>query len=55
MALQDIFVFDRVGIDESGRVRGTFCATGVCPRFTDRAGHFWQPPAPALFESRVEV
>ena len=45
MALQDIFVFDRVGIDESGRVRGTFRVTGVCPRFADRLG-FWQPPAP---------
>ena len=36
IALQDIFVFDRIGIDENGRVRGTFKATGVRPRFVER-------------------
>ena len=55
MALQDIFVFERVGIDENGRVRGTFRATGVRPRFADRLSTSGSCLRPALFESRVEV
>ena len=55
MALQDIFVFERVGIDENGRVRGTFRATGVRPRFADRLATSGSRLRPALFESRVEV
>ena len=31
IAMQDIFSFDRSGIDESGKVRGLFHATGVRP------------------------
>ena len=33
---QDIFTFDQKTIDEDGRVRGTFRATGVRPRFASR-------------------
>src|SRR5437762_7229713 len=29
ISMQDIFVFDRLGIDESGKVRGMFRATGI--------------------------
>jgi pilus assembly protein CpaF len=55
IAIQDIFVFDRSGIDENGRVRGTFRATGVRPRFADRLATSGSRLRPALFESRVEV
>ena len=34
--MQDIFVFDRLGIDESGKVRGMFRATGIRPKFAER-------------------
>jgi pilus assembly protein CpaF len=34
--LQDIFIFDRAGVDEQGRVQGTFRATGVQPRIMER-------------------
>jgi len=53
--MQDIFVFDRVGIDESGRVRGVFRATGVRPGFADRLATGGCRLRPALFTSRMEV
>jgi pilus assembly protein CpaF len=53
--MQDIFVFDRTGIDENGKVRGSFRATGVRPHFADRLATSGARLRPALFESRIEV
>ena len=53
--MQDIFIFDRTGIDEKGRVRGSFRATGTRPRFADRLATSGARLRPALFESRTEV
>jgi pilus assembly protein CpaF len=36
ITMQDIFVFEREGVDEAGNVIGSFKATGIRPRFTDR-------------------
>jgi len=55
IAMQDIFSFDRSGIDESGRVRGVFRATGIRPTFADRLATSGARLRPALFESRTEV
>ncbi len=55
IGLQDVFVFDRTGIDESGKVRGVFRATGIRPRFADRLATGGCRLRPALFESRMEV
>ena len=55
LAMQDIFVFERYGIDESGKVKGTFRATGVRPKFADRLAITGCRLRPALFESRMEV
>jgi len=55
IAMQDIFVFERKGIDESGRVRGVFHATGIRPRFADRLATAGCRLRPATFESKVEV
>jgi pilus assembly protein CpaF len=55
ISMQDIFVFDRVGIDESGKVRGLFRATGIRPQFADRLATGGCRLRPALFESRMEV
>ena len=55
IGLQDVFVFDRTGIDESGKVRGVFHATGIRPRFADRLATGGCRLRPALFESRMEV
>ena len=53
--MQDIFVFDRQGIDETGRVRGIFHATGIRPKFAERLATSGNRLRPALFESRLEV
>ena len=55
IAMQDIFVFDRVGLDESGRVKGAFRATGIRPKFAERLATGGCRLRPALFESRMEV
>jgi pilus assembly protein CpaF len=55
IAMQDIFVFERRGIDETGKVRGTFRATGVRPHFSERLASYGARLRAALFDSRTEV
>jgi pilus assembly protein CpaF len=53
--MQDIFTFDRVGIDETGKVRGQFKATGIRPKFADKLAIAGYRLRPTLFESKVEI
>jgi len=55
IALRDVFVFDRSGIDESGKVRGVFHSTGHPPHFAERLATAGCRLSPKLFESRMEV
>jgi pilus assembly protein CpaF len=55
IAMQDIFTFDRTGIDENGKVRGVFRATGIRPQFAERLATSGARLRPALFESKAEV
>ena len=55
IAMQDIFSFDRTGIDENGKVRGAFRATGVRPKFAERLATSGARLRPALFDSKSEV
>jgi pilus assembly protein CpaF len=55
IAIQDIFLFERIGIDESGKVKGVFKATGLRPRFAERLATAGCRLRPALFESKMEV
>jgi pilus assembly protein CpaF len=55
ICMQDIFVFDRIGIDENGKVKGAFRATGIRPHFAERLATAGCRLRPALFESRMEV
>jgi pilus assembly protein CpaF len=55
IAMQDIFSFDRTGIDEIGKVRGAFRATGLRPKFAERLATAGARLRPALFESKAEV
>ncbi len=55
ISMQDIFVFERQGIDESGKVRGAFRAVGIRPKFAERLATAGCRLRPALFESRMEV
>ena len=36
ITMQDLFVFEKTGLDEEGRVRGRFRATGIRPKCSDR-------------------
>ncbi|MBZ5654739.1 MAG: CpaF family protein [Acidobacteriia bacterium] len=55
ISMQDVFIFDRTGIDESGRVRGVFKATGAAPKFAERLAIAGCRLNPAMFESTLEV
>jgi pilus assembly protein CpaF len=55
ICMQEIFMFERYGIDESGKVRGVFRATGIRPKFADRLATAGCRLRPALFDSRMEV
>ncbi|HXC44617.1 MAG TPA: CpaF family protein [Candidatus Dormibacteraeota bacterium] len=55
ITMQDIFVFERRGIDDSGKVRGVFRATGVRPHFSERLATYGARLRAALFESRTEI
>jgi len=53
--LQDLFVFEKMGLTSEGKVLGRFAATGIRPRFYEKlqaAGHRLDG---ALFEELVEV
>ena len=36
ITLQDIFLFEKTGVTDAGKVRGRFRATGIRPKFYDR-------------------
>ena len=55
IAMQDIFEFERQSVDENGKVRGIFRATGIRPQFADRLATAGARLRPALFEAKVEV
>jgi pilus assembly protein CpaF len=49
ISMQDIFVFDRHGVDEEGKILGRYAATGVRPRFAERCRIYGAPLAEELF------
>jgi pilus assembly protein CpaF len=55
ISMQDIFSFERIGIDESGKIRGTFKASGIRPRFAERLATAGCRLRPAMFDSRMEI
>ncbi|PYV54087.1 MAG: pilus assembly protein CpaF [Acidobacteria bacterium] len=55
ISMQDIFVFERYGIDETGRVRGVFRATGIRPKFADKLATAGCRLRANLFDSRMEI
>jgi pilus assembly protein CpaF len=52
---QDIFVFEQRTIDEHGKVRGAFRATGIRPRFASRLAANGIRLSPELFRFELEV
>jgi len=50
ITMQDIFVFEKTGLDEDGRVRGRFRATGIRPKCSDRISACGIQLQPQMFE-----
>ena len=50
LTTQDIFVFERLGISEEGRVKGRYRATGIRPKCADRIVSSGKPLPPEMFE-----
>jgi pilus assembly protein CpaF len=55
VTLQDLFVFEKTGLGENGRVKGRFRATGIRPRFSERLQAAGITMAPALFQTVLEI
>lgn len=55
ITLQDIFLFEKTGISESGKVLGRFRATGIRPKFYDRLRACGINLAAQLFQTVVEI
>ncbi len=51
ITMQDIFIYDRQGVDEDGRVVGRFKATGIRPKFADRLQAYGIKLSSLLFEN----
>lgn len=49
ISLQDIFIFERRGMDEEGKIIGDFAASGVRPRFADRCRLYGVPIPDEVF------
>src|SRR6476660_6247175 len=55
ITLQDIFLFEKTGITESGKVLGRFRATGIRPKFYDRLKACGIALPTQMFQTVVEI
>jgi len=55
ISMQDIFVFERHGMNEQGMIMGRFVATGVRPRFAERCRLFGVPIPDGIFRPPATV
>jgi pilus assembly protein CpaF len=55
ITLQDIFLFEKTGITEGGKVRGRFRATGIRPKFYDRLKTCGITLPTQMFQTVVEI
>jgi pilus assembly protein CpaF len=55
VTMQDIFVFEKTGLTELGRVTGRFRATGIRPKFYDRLRASGMQIPASVFQTVVEI
>jgi pilus assembly protein CpaF len=55
VTMQDIFVFEKTGLTEQGRVTGRFRATGIRPKFYDRLRSSGQQIPASVFQTVVDI
>jgi pilus assembly protein CpaF len=53
--VQDIFVFDRIGVNEAGKVQGRFRSAGVTPKIMERLRVAGISVDAAIFDEAVDV
>ena len=55
ISMQDIFVFEKEGLSDTGKVKGRFRSTGIVPKFTERLKAAGIPIPAGLVDHSVEV
>lgn len=55
ISMQDIFLFEKNGLDMNGKVKGRFFATGIVPKFGDRFKSAGIPLPVGLLDHTTEV
>jgi pilus assembly protein CpaF len=55
ISLQDIYLFEKLGLGPSGNVRGRFYSTGIVPKFGERLKAAGIPLGLNLLDHSVEV
>jgi pilus assembly protein CpaF len=55
VTLQDIFVFEKQGLNAAGKVTGHFRSTGIRPRFYEKLKAAGMELPASIFETRVEI
>jgi pilus assembly protein CpaF len=55
VSIQDIYLFEKLGLGPSGNVRGRFYSTGIVPKFAERLKAAGIPLGLNLLDHSVEV
>jgi pilus assembly protein CpaF len=55
ITMQEIFVFEKLGVTKEGKVQGRFRATGVRPKMAERLLAAGINLPPSMFEGTTEV
>jgi pilus assembly protein CpaF len=55
ISMQDIFVFEKEGLGDNGKVKGRFRSTGIMPKFTERLKAAGIPIPAGLLDHSVEI
>jgi len=55
ISMQDIFVFEKEGLSDTGKVKGRFRSTGIVPKFTERLKAAGIPIPAGLVDHSMEV
>ncbi len=55
VTMQDIYLFEKKGLDATNRVRGRFHATGVVPKFTEKLTAAGITLSPGLLDHSMEI
>jgi len=52
---QDIFLFDKTGVNPQGKVQGRFRATGIRPKTSEKMAAAGYPLAAEMFEHQLLI